>query len=178
MSNYNSTGFDNKSVLCYTTYFSTTEQRSSKMTKSINKQYKFVYIRDDRYDRSFDGNDFSAIRAKYPKFVIGNKKPEGFVYSKGVRANDFMGLYLDDYSKYSTTKSFTEAEWTQLILKFCKQEVSKLKKQLKDAGGSNSYYGQVREMLIPIYKNEVKVWKQKHKQLTDSGVYTYLELCK
>lgn len=146
------------------------------MTKSINKQYKFVYMRDDRFDRSFDGNDFSAMRAKYPKFVIGNKKPNH--YYKGVRANEFMGLYLDDYSQYSSLKSFTEAEWTTHILKFCKQEVSKLKKQLKEAGSSNSYYGQVREMLIPIYQNEVKIWKQKHKMLVDNGTYTYLELSK
>lgn len=146
------------------------------MTKSINKQYKFVYMRDDRYDRSFDGADFSAIRAKYPKFVIGNKQPS-HLYNKGVRANEFMGIYLDDYSQYSSLKSFNEAEWTKVILKFCKQEVSKLKKQLKQAG-DNSYYAQVREMLIPIYEAEVKVYKQKHKQLSDAGVYTYLELAK
>jgi hypothetical protein len=154
------------------------------MTKSINKQYKFVYMRDDRYDRSFDGADFSAMRAKYPKYVIGNKKPNH--YYSGVRANDFMGLYLDDYSNYSKLKSFNEAEWTKHILTYCKKQVSEMKKQLKDvkllnslnANASNSYFAQVREMLIPIYQNEVKIWKQKHKELTDAGVYTYLELTK
>lgn len=145
------------------------------MTKSINKQYKFVYMRDDRYDRSFDGADFSAIRAKYPKFVIGNKQPS-HLYNKGVRANEFMGLYLNDYSNYAKLKSFTEAEWTKLILTFCKKHVSEMRKELKYSNGS--YYYQVREMLIPIYKQEVKVWKQKHKQLSDAGVYTYLELVK
>jgi hypothetical protein len=156
-----------------------------KMTKSINKQYKFVYMRDDRYDRSFDGNDFSAIRAKYPKFVIANKQPS-HLYSKVVRANDFMSLYLDDYSQYNKLKSFTEAEWTKHIMTYCKQKVSQMRKELKDtdyragmnASASASYYAQVREMLLPIYKQELKIYKQKHKQLTDAGVYTYLELTK
>lgn len=149
------------------------------MTKSINKQYKFVYMRDDRFDRSFDGNDFSAIRAKYSKFVIGNKNPDDGVYHKGVRANDFMSVYLDASS--GNKKSFNEAEWTQNILKFCKQELSKLRKQKRECESENdtsSYFYKVREMLIPIYQSEVKVWKQKHKQLSDAGVYTYLELAK
>ena len=152
------------------------------MTKSINKQYKFVYIRDDRYDRSFDGADFSAMRAKYPKFIIGNKTPtDGLYYGKGVRANEFMGLYLDDYSQYAKLKSFNEAEWTKLIHKFCKQQVSKLKKELKNSQSveaSNSYYAQVREMLIPIYKAEAKLWKNREQVLRDNGAYTYLELTK
>ena len=150
-----------------------------KMTKSINKQYKFVYMRDDHYDRSFDGNDFSAIRAKYPKFVIANKQSE-HLYNKGVRANEFMSLYLSDYSHHNT-KSFTEAEWTKHILAFNEKYLARLRKELRKAQtleGTSSYYAQVREMLIPIYKNEVKVWKQKHKEFSDAGVYTYLELCK
>lgn len=139
-------------------------------------------MRDDRYDRSFDGADFSEMRAKYPKFVIGNKAPkDGWYYSKGVRANEFMGLYLNDYSNYSKLKSFNEAEWTKHILTYCKKELSQRKKQLKEAqsmGNGNTYFAQVPAMLIPIYQHEVKVWKQKHKELTDAGVYTYLELTK
>jgi len=151
------------------------------MTKSINKQYKFIYMRDDRYDRSFDGNDFSAVRAKFPKFVFANKMPDGFVYNKGVRANEFMGLYLNDFSQYTKLKSFNEAEWTKLIHKFCKQTVAELKKELKKAQSvqsSQSYYAQVREMLIPIYKAEAKLWKQREQVLRDNGAYTYMELTK
>lgn len=150
------------------------------MTKSINKQYKFVYLRNDRYDREFDGADFSAMRAKYPKFIIGNKKPTDYWYytDDGVRANEFMGLYLDDYSQYANLKSFNEAEWTKLIHKYCKKQVSKLRKELKDTTDASSYYIDVRNMLIPIYQAEVKIWKQREKVLRDSGAYTYLELTK
>jgi hypothetical protein len=150
------------------------------MTKSINKEYKFVFFRNDQYDRSFDGKDFSAMRAKYPKFVIANKTPCKYTYYSGVRASEFFSLYMRDYSK-SNLSSMTEAEWTTHILTYNKQHLAKLRKELREAQnieGIDSYYAQVRKMLIPIYEQEVKNWKQKHKQLADQGVYTYLELKK
>lgn len=149
------------------------------MTKSINKQYKFVFFRNDQYDRSFDGNDFSAMRDKYPKFVIANKTPCKYTYS-GVKAGEFLSIYLNDYSQRNLA-SMTEAEWTTHILAYNKQHLAQLRKELREAQnleGADSYYAQVRKMLIPIYQQEVKNWKQKHKQLADQGVYTYLELTK
>lgn len=147
------------------------------MTKSIYKQYKFVYIRNSRYDRSFDGNDFSDIRAEFPMFVIGSRKPSNcYVYGKGIRADEFMSTYLNDYS-LNKQKSFTEAEWIINIIKFLKKEVSKMRKELKEQV-FDSYFAQVRQMLIPIYKQELKVWKEKHKQFVNAGVYTCLELKK
>jgi len=149
------------------------------MTKSINKQFKFVYIRDDRYDRSFDGNDFSEIRAKHPKFVVGNKQPS-HLYYKGVRANEFMQIYMSDYST-NHQKSFNEAEWTKQILKFCKKTVSEMRKDIRLCernSDTTSYFRKVRDMLIPVYKEEIKLWKQREKVLTNNGTYTYLELTK
>lgn len=149
------------------------------MTKSINKQFKFVYLRNDRYDRDFDGADFSNIRATTPKFVFANKQPS-HLYHNGVRANDFMSLYLRDYTKHDQ-KSFTEAEWTKAILTYCTQELAKLRKDLRKAKRGMveaNYYIMVREMLIPIYEQEVKSWKKAEKTLRDAGAYTYLALTK
>ena len=59
--------------------------------------------------------------------------------------------------------------------------LTELKKELKKAQSvqsSQSYYAQVREMLIPIYKAEAKLWKQREQVLRDNGAYTYMELTK
>jgi hypothetical protein len=107
-------------------------------------------MRDDRYDRSFDDNDFSEIRAKYQKFVIGNRNPDKVMYQK-IDANTFNKLYCDNDNNVD---ALTLIEWKLLIKQYCKQQVSKYRKEAK-ASDFGSYYHKVREMLLPIYQNEL-----------------------
>lgn len=147
------------------------------------KTYKFVYMRKDRYDRSFDHNDFSEIRNQYPAFVIANKNPDNMMYQKGITPYMFSDLYCkNDISRKMIPEKLSEAEWTKLILQYCKLRLKECKQEMRQCEKENishdNYYYHVRKMFLPIYKDNLKIWKKRYQKFIDDGTYMWIELSK